>query len=83
VLDAAAGVAVDRGAADARELAKRLEETASRSGLRELIARALLHRARLGDDDTAAGARLIIEGIDNPALREAGASERRTPAPAA
>jgi ATP/maltotriose-dependent transcriptional regulator MalT len=83
VLDAAAGVAVDRGAVDAREMANRLEETGSRSGLRELIARALLHRARLGDDDAAAGARLIIERIDNPALREAGASEQRAPAPAA
>ena len=79
VLDAAAGVAVDREAADARELAKRLEETASRSGLRELIARALLHRARLGDDDAAAGARLIVDGIDNPALSEAGEGK---PAPA-
>ena len=82
VLEAAAGVAADRVAGDAREIAMRLEETASRSALRELVARALLHRARLGDGDAAAAARLIIEGIDNPALREAGAREQRAPAPA-
>jgi DNA-binding SARP family transcriptional activator len=86
VLDAAIGVAVDRGAADAREMAMQLEETASRCVLRELAARALLHRVRLGDDDAAPAARLIAEGIDNPALQaavhEAEASEQRASAPA-
>ncbi len=85
VLDAAIGVAVERGAADAGEMAMRLEATASRSALRELAARALLHRARLGDVDAAA-ARLIAEGIDNPALqeavREAETSEQRASAAA-
>ena len=82
VLDAAIGVAVDWGAGDAREMAMRLEETASRSALRELTARALLHRGRLGDGHAAAGARLIIEGIDNPVLHEAAAREERATAPA-
>jgi DNA-binding SARP family transcriptional activator len=82
VLDAAVGVAVDRGAGDAHEMAMQLEEIASRSTLRELTARALLHRGRLGDRDAAAGARLVIEGIDNPVLRGAAEREERATAPA-
>jgi hypothetical protein len=48
-----------------------------------LVAEALLHRARLGDDDAAAGAGLIIEGIDNPMFRDAAEREERATAPAA
>ena len=45
-----------------------LAELAARGGMRELAVRACLHRARCGDESAAAAARLLAEGIDNPAL---------------
>ena len=36
--------------------------------MRELVVRAALHRARLGDPSAIASARLLAEAIDNPAL---------------
>jgi DNA-binding SARP family transcriptional activator len=69
VLDAAAGLAVEREDARAKELAGRLEETASRATLRELVARALIHRAHLGDLDASGAAELIGREIDNPLLQ--------------
>jgi DNA-binding SARP family transcriptional activator len=69
VLDAAAGLAITREETRARELAGRLEETASRATLRELIARALIHRAHLGDSEATRAAELIAREIDNPLLQ--------------
>jgi tetratricopeptide (TPR) repeat protein len=69
VLDAAAGLAVEREDARAQDLAGRLEETASRATLRELVARALIHRAHLGDLDAGGAAELIGREIDNPLLQ--------------
>jgi DNA-binding SARP family transcriptional activator/osmotically-inducible protein OsmY len=69
VLDAAAGLAVEREDVRAKELAGRLEENASRATLRELVARALIHRARLGDLDASGAAELIGREIDNPLLQ--------------
>jgi hypothetical protein len=38
--------------------------------MRELVVRALLHAARVGEDDAVESARLLGAGIDNPALHE-------------
>jgi ATP/maltotriose-dependent transcriptional regulator MalT len=70
LLDAAASFAIEREAANAGEMVERLEEIASRSSFRELVARALLHRARRGELDAAETARAIAARIDNPALDE-------------
>ena len=67
-LDALAGVAIADGAPDARERVEQLERVAARGDMRELVARAALHRARLGDPGGVASARLLAEAIDNPAL---------------
>jgi DNA-binding SARP family transcriptional activator len=45
-----------------------LESLASRTGLRELLLRAYLHRARRGDSGARDAARLLGSGIDNPAV---------------
>ena len=67
-LEALAGVAIADGAADAHELVAELETVAGRGDLRELVVRAALHRARLGDPAGLEPARLLGEAIDNPAL---------------
>ena len=50
-----------------RRVAK-LERLAARGDMRELVVRAALHRARLGDPSGLTAARLLGETIDNPAL---------------
>jgi hypothetical protein len=69
VLDALA--AAERSAGDTAAAATtvdELESIASRCDMRELAARAELHRARLGDPRAMDAARLLAEGIDNPLL---------------
>jgi tetratricopeptide (TPR) repeat protein len=67
-LEALAGVAIADAAPDARELVDRLESVAARGDMRELVVRAALLRARLGDTGGLEPARLLGEAIDNPAL---------------
>ena len=67
-LEALAGVAISDGAPDARDRVDQLERVAARADMRELVVRAALLRARLGDADAVASARLLAEAIDNPAL---------------
>jgi DNA-binding SARP family transcriptional activator len=67
-LDALVGVEIAGGAPDAVEHLEALERIAARGGFRELVVRAALHRARLGDATAAATGRLLAEAIDNPAL---------------
>jgi hypothetical protein len=67
-LEALVAVAIADGAPDAAEHLERLERIAARGDLRELVVRAALHRARLGDPAAAETARLLGEAIDNPAL---------------
>jgi hypothetical protein len=78
-LDAAAGVAIELGDPDARQLVSELTEVAARSGMRELVVRARLHAGRLGEPGAFEAARLLAADIDNPAL----ASLFREPAAAA
>ncbi len=47
-----------------------LEETAGRHGMRDLLARALVHRGRLGDANAAAAGRTLAAEIDSPRLHE-------------
>jgi DNA-binding SARP family transcriptional activator len=67
-LEALAGVAIADAAPDAHECVARLERLAARGDMRELVVRAALHRARLGDSSGVEAARLLGEAIDNPAL---------------
>jgi ATP/maltotriose-dependent transcriptional regulator MalT len=67
-LDALAGVAIADAAPDAHECVARLERLAARGDMRELVVRAALHRARLGDSSAVEAVRLLGEAIDNPAL---------------
>jgi DNA-binding SARP family transcriptional activator len=69
VLDAAVGVTLDRDDVDeGARLADALASLAARGDMRELVVRAHLYRARLGDAAALASARLLAAGIDNPAL---------------
>ena len=67
-LDAAAGVAIELGDAEARALVAELTELAARSGMRELVVRARLHASRLGEPGALEAARMLAADIDNPAL---------------
>lgn len=68
-LDALCSVALEHGASNAGRWITDLESLAARTGMRELLARAYLHRCRLGDDSLV-NATLLIDEIDNPALRD-------------
>ena len=67
-LDALCGVAVAHAMPQASAWINDLQSLAARSGMRELTARACLHRAALGDSASGAAARLLASQIDNPAL---------------
>lgn len=69
-LDSLCTVAVAEGLAQAPAWVGELHGLAARSGMRELLVRAHLHRARLGDNGSEAAARALAAQIDNPALRQ-------------
>jgi DNA-binding SARP family transcriptional activator len=68
ILDALAGVAIEIGAPDAEAVIEALARLAARTGMRELVVRAQVHRAQLGDPRARDAARLLGSEIDNPAL---------------
>jgi hypothetical protein len=69
VLDASIGNLSAAGETErARSLASALAALSARCDLRELLVRAHVHRARLGEPEAMATARLLGDGIDNPAL---------------
>jgi tetratricopeptide (TPR) repeat protein len=68
-LDALAAVEIADGALGARVTVATLERVAARGDMRELVVRAALHHARLGDPGGVAPARLLAEAIDNPVLQ--------------
>ncbi|MDX6688256.1 MAG: hypothetical protein QOF86_4384 [Baekduia sp.] len=68
VLDSAAGLAVATEAPDATQIVERLAALAERCGLREMVARAHLHRAALGDAESLEAGQLLAADIDNPVL---------------
>lgn len=67
-LDALAGALIDEGAADALSVVETLEGIAAHGDMRELVVRAAMHRARLGDRSAGETARLLAESIENPGL---------------
>jgi DNA-binding SARP family transcriptional activator len=73
-LDALCGAAVEHGDASAKRWVGELEAIAARRGLRDLLVRATVHRARLGDPGALESARSLAAQVDNPALDELLAS---------
>jgi DNA-binding SARP family transcriptional activator len=67
-LDALCTVAIEREVAAAPRWVTELETLASRCGMRELVVRALLHRAHLGHAGAASIARELVATVDNPVL---------------
>ncbi|MDH4118255.1 MAG: SARP family transcriptional regulator [Acidimicrobiia bacterium] len=72
-LETRSRVAVELGLPEARLVLGELESMAARTGMMELLTRAMLHRATLGDADALEVARSLAESIDNPALRRLAA----------
>lgn len=70
-LEALCGLAVEKKLAQAPGWIDELQQLVSRTGMRELNARAYLHRAALGEPSSAGAARLLADEIDNPLLRAA------------
>lgn len=67
-LDALCGFAVARGLPGAATWVAELADFAAQRGLRELTARAAVHRMRLGQPGAGALVDATLSGIDNPAL---------------
>jgi hypothetical protein len=73
-LDALCGVAVDNGAEGIGRWIDELESIAARRGMRELLLRATLYRARLGEPGALDAARSLAGQINNPVLGDLFAS---------
>ena len=67
-LDALCSVGVTHGVESAARWIDELEATAARRGIRELVLRAAVYRARIGEPGAGAVARSLAAEIDNPAL---------------
>jgi len=68
VLEALCRLGVSRRTSPIRRQVDELMDIAARTGMRELVVRAHLLRAALGDPDGAVAARTLATDIDNPAL---------------
>jgi len=68
ILDAQCALGIRHGHPDTADWIESMQKLASRTDMRELVVRALLHGAALGDGQAAAGAVLLAEGIENDAL---------------
>jgi len=71
-LDALCALAVEHRLVEAAQWIDDLEALATRTGMRELIARAYAYRGQLGDRVAAEAARILAAEVDNPALRLLG-----------
>jgi len=69
-LDALCSVAVNLQAESSGRWIEELEAVTGRRGIRELLLRATVYRARLGDSRALELARSLAAQIENPALRE-------------
>lgn len=67
-LDALCALAIEHRRPAATQVAADLEALATRTGMRELVARAYLHRSRLGDRAAADAADVLAAEVDNPAV---------------
>lgn len=83
-LDALCRVAVAHGHPQARRWITDLETVAARTGMLELLVRAHLHRAGLGEAGAAETAAIFADQVDNPAIERllAGHARVGSPAPA-
>jgi hypothetical protein len=72
--EALCAVGVEHGAASTGRWIDELDTMASRHGMRELLARATIHRARLGEPGALEAARSRAADVDNPALADLIAS---------
>ena len=68
-LDTLCALALDNQRAEALQWIHDLEALATRTGMRELVARAYAHRGRLGDRVAADAARVLAAEVDNPDLQ--------------
>lgn len=68
-VDALCAVGIAQGAAESHVWVDDLESLAARTGMREFVAHAYLHRRDLGDDGAVEAARVLAAEIDNPSLR--------------
>jgi hypothetical protein len=75
-LDALCGLATRHAPPQAGVWIAELEALATRTGMRELIARAYLHRGRNGDKDATDAARVLAAEVDNPAALTIDGSHR-------
>ena len=67
-LDALCSVAIEHGVSSSPLWIDELESITARRGMRELLLRATLYRARLGEPGAVHAARSLASQIDNPAL---------------
>jgi DNA-binding SARP family transcriptional activator len=67
-LDALCALAIEHRQGTATQWAADLEVLATRTGMRELVARAYLHRSHLGDRTAADAAAVLAAEVDNPAV---------------
>jgi len=67
-LDALCRLGTERQHPDTGRWISDLESLAARTGMRELIARAYLHRGRTGDRGAWEAARVLAAEVDNPAV---------------
>jgi tetratricopeptide (TPR) repeat protein len=68
-LDALCVLALDHQPAEAPQWIHDMEALATRTGMRELVARAYAHRGKLGDNAATDAARVLAAEVDNPVLR--------------
>jgi tetratricopeptide (TPR) repeat protein len=68
ILDAQASLGLRHGHPDTLRWIDALAELASRTGMKELVVRALVHRAATGGEGDAEAARLLAAEIDSPVL---------------
>ncbi len=67
-LDALCTLATEHGRKEAAPWIADLEALATRTGMRELVARAYLHRGNNGDRSATEAARVLAAEVDNPAI---------------
>ena len=68
ILDAQCALGLRHGHSDTEQWVDTMRQLASRTGMKELTVRSLLHGAALGHDGDASAAALMAADIDNPAL---------------
>ena len=67
-LDALCALAIEHRRGAATQWAAALEVLATRTGMHELVARAYLHRSRIGDRAAPVAAAVLAAEVDNPAV---------------